>query len=507
MISITQYLYRIWEQRVISVPRANRAWRPVAGLLAIALLSLSGAAQVLQDRTHDQQPPPSNAPRINTKPSKRGPRAIAVLEFLPGGRARLVPVALWIDDHYYDASLYGSNPEPMALQPETVYEATDYGEPTGLFTVTNPTEIKGNWVGDGSWKPQLALDDKLAKQAAKQPIPKSRASSDDDERPILRRPGSTESSSGSGNSGAGSSGAPSASAGKTASSAGSAPPPSDDDDSDRPTLKASPTASAPASQPTVKNDASQGQPSSPQNSGEAGDENDPNRPVLRRGAPAAQPSNAASAASAQPASPALNQSVAKMQAAQGKLMATMNGLGHRSYPAVSDAGTYETRSLLYAMNSAERSQKSQQMIALALDDIRAFISKRNAPALPKNATITDYELRAFDLDYSNSPTLVLTARLAVPTAKALRGGDFDYFATVVARVDINGQPIKIFSSVTDSNHLDAFSRMEIIDAVDADANGRGDLLFRQYSDTGINYSLYRVFPYQMQKIFEGGSGV
>ena len=52
----------------------------------------------------------------------------AVVEFLPGGKARLVPVALWIDDRYYDASLYGANPEPMALEPETVYEATDYGE-------------------------------------------------------------------------------------------------------------------------------------------------------------------------------------------------------------------------------------------------------------------------------------------------------------------------------------------------------------------------------------------
>ena len=66
---------------------------------------------------------------------KRGPRALGVVEFLPGGKARLVPIALWIDGRYYDASLYAANPEPMALEPETVYEATDYGEPTGLFTV------------------------------------------------------------------------------------------------------------------------------------------------------------------------------------------------------------------------------------------------------------------------------------------------------------------------------------------------------------------------------------
>jgi hypothetical protein len=174
---------------------------------------------------------------------------------------------------------------------------------------------------------------------------------------------------------------------------------------------------------------------------------------------------------------------------------------------VSDAGKYETRSLLYAMNAEERTARSGQMRALAVSEIRNFSSKRNTPALPATAAITDYDLRAYDLDFSNSPTLVLTARLAVDSAKALRGGEFDYFVTVVAREDINGTPIKIFSSVSDSNHLDAFARMEIIDAVDADANGRGDLLFRQYSDTSVTYGLYRVFPYQMEKVFEGGSGL
>jgi len=158
------------------------------------------------------------------------------------------------------------------------------------------------------------------------------------------------------------------------------------------------------------------------------------------------------------------------------------------------------------MSDSERSSKSEQMSALALEEIRKFIATRHTPALPKDAAITDYDLRGYDLEFSNSPTLVFTARLPVLGAKAFRCPEFDYFVTFVARVDYNGTPIKIFSSVTDSNHLDAFPRMEIIDAVDADANGRGDLLFRQYSDTGISYSLYRVFPYDLQKVFEGGSG-
>ena len=147
------------------------------------------------------------------------------------------------------------------------------------------------------------------------------------------------------------------------------------------------------------------------------------------------------------------------------------------------------------------------MSKMAMDELRKYAVKHNGPPPAKTATITDYDLRGFDLDYSNSPTLVLSGKLPVASAKAAPAGKFDYFVTVVARVDVNGTPQMIFSVVSDSNHLDAYPRMQIIDAVDADANGRGDLLFRQYSDSGISYALFRVFPYQMQKIFEGGAGM
>jgi hypothetical protein len=145
------------------------------------------------------------------------------------------------------------------------------------------------------------------------------------------------------------------------------------------------------------------------------------------------------------------------------------------------------------------------VLKLALDEIRAFALKHNGPVIPKTAAITDYDVRAFDLDYSSSPTIVMTAKLPVTGTKV--PADFAYFATLVARVDINDQPQKLFLSVTDSRHLDAYPRYELIDALDADANGRGDLLFRQYSDVGITYSLYRVSAYQIEKVFEGGSSL
>jgi hypothetical protein len=495
LIFIIHYLYR------------NSGRRTIGAALTALMLGTTGTAQI-RDRTQHSAPTGDNQTQINAKKSKRGPRALAVVEFLPGGAARLVPIALWIDDRFYDASLYGSNPEPMAIQPETVYEVTDYGEPTGLFTVLTPKEINGSWLADGRWKPQYAFDQKLAEQAAKQPKPKP-VSNPDDDRPTLRRSGSSGSSSGnssgSGNSGtsggASNSTAPSSSPSSTNSnSSANSTPPKSVDDPDRPTLKKPAQDAATAAKPSLGAGSSPSSTTAPAAKTSASDENDPDRPLLRRG-----PQPVASASS-MPAA-AGSKAGANMEDAQSKLVTTMAKLGRRSFPAVSDAGRYETRSLLYAMNAEERTQRSAQMCDLALAEIRTFISKRNTPALAKTAAITDYDLRAFDLDFSNSPTLVLTAKLPVPTAKALRGGEFDYFITVVAREDINGNPIKIFSSVTDSNHLDAFSRMEIIDAVDADANGRGDLLFRQYSDTGINYGLYRVFPYQMQKVFEGGSGI
>ncbi len=491
MISMMQYLYRNSRRRAI-------------GIMAATLLGVSFCGAQIRDRTQHQQQTSTdnNQSQINAKKTKRGPRALAVLEFLPGGGARLVPVALWIDDRFYDASLYGANPEPMALQPETVYEATNYGESTGLFTVTTPEQVKGNWVGAGQWKPHRALDDQIAKQAASKPK-KAQADNPLNDRPTLKRAGSggSSSSSSSGSSGdaSSSSGTAPSSGSASSSTSSTSPPPSGP--SDRPTLKKPSDSSTPP--PDSQPQATAASSPSTSSSSASPDENDPNRPVLRRGR-----AGSSTASASEPYDAAATQPTPATKAGQAQVMPTTTSqLGRRSYPAISDAGQHEMRSLLYPMNSVERTDKTDQMSALALNEVRKFVAKRTTPGLPKTATITDFDLRGYDLEYTNSPTLVFTGKLPVASAKALRGGEFDYFVTVVAREDLNGTPIEIFSSVTDSNHLDAFSRMEIIDAVDADANGRGDLLFRLYSDTGVSYSLYRVYPYEMKKVFEGGSGV
>jgi hypothetical protein len=77
--------------------------------------------------------------------------------------------------------------------------------------------------------------------------------------------------------------------------------------------------------------------------------------------------------------------------------------------------------------------------------------------------------------------------------------------TVVARVDIDGNPRKLFSNVTSSDRLDATPWLEFIDAVDADGDGRGELLFRSVNDTGSEFAIYHVGVDQLAEMFHGGT--
>ena len=199
------------------------------------LLSLTFATA--QMHTRDRQTP-DTVPTVTAKKAKRGPRAIAVVEFLPNGSTRLVPIALWVEGRYYDASEYGANPAPMALEPETVYEAQSFGEPTGTFTVTSPEQVNGNWVADGNWQPELPMDVQARKKAAKDAAERAKnppsavvmTGDADSGKPVLKRaPGSAGDSPSSGQT------APATTtSGNSGASSGSS---STSNDSNRPTLK------------------------------------------------------------------------------------------------------------------------------------------------------------------------------------------------------------------------------------------------------------------------------
>ena len=127
-------------------------------------------------------------------------------------------------------------------------------------------------------------------------------------------------------------------------------------------------------------------------------------------------------------------------------------------------------------------------------------------AKPPQPSFEDVQFHAFDLSNSNEPVLIVTAKARMPARANAAGADLQYIITLVTRDDMYGELHKVFSSITDTQHFDVLSRMELIDAVDADGDGRGELLFRQVSDAGSAFILYRVIGDRLWPLFEGAPG-
>jgi hypothetical protein len=64
----------------------------------------------------------------------------------------------------------------------------------------------------------------------------------------------------------------------------------------------------------------------------------------------------------------------------------------------------------------------------------------------------------------------------------------------------------LFKNVTDGSHLDDTPRMRLVDAVDAMADNRGELLFELRGATQRQFALYRVLRGTAEKVFVSGGG-
>ena len=73
---------------------------------------------------------------------------------------------------------------------------------------------------------------------------------------------------------------------------------------------------------------------------------------------------------------------------------------------------------------------------------------------------------------------------------------------VVARIDTYGDLRKVLVQVTDDQHLDLTPRLELIDAMDADGDGVGELLFRKTTDAAQGYLIARVTSDQLWPLFD-----
>ncbi len=443
------------------------------------------------------------------KSKTKTPRALALVEWPASGAPRLIPITIQIDGRLYDAGIYKASPVPMALEYGNVYEVEQSGASVGFFTVYDAKEIKDSWYGEGQWQSNETMEAQRKASAAAEAAAaetRERAREEADKPPVLRRGGSPNSQP------------------QSAPPTTAPPGPPAQRGPDEPPVLRRPSEPPPSSTQATPAPAPVPSTAAPATSSSAAD--DSGRPVLRRGAP--QGSSQAASLPGSVVVPSGAQATSVPSSAARVASKAAGGTVTRVLPAISDAAGPEPRSYLFEVGPSEEQRLSRLAKNMASAELENYAKAH--PNEPRPGPLQDAQMRSFDLAYTNSPLLVLTARAGAapaeaPASRPVRRGagarrgaaveaspqaspqaasvpaDFSYYVTVVAREDINGDLRRLFVSTTDSNHLDAFSRLELIDAVDADGDGRGELLFRAISDSGSSFVIYRAGPDNLSTLF------
>jgi hypothetical protein len=487
----------------------------------------------------------------NTTPELR---SIAVLEWIgeegKPARSRLVPVAVLDQGELQDGGVYLARPMPMALDGGVEYELEQNGKAIGYYDLKAAGEQQGSWMGFGLWKP-------LAKAVPKPPPQMARIDEDnsgnggpvlhrkhhsgdsssggsgsaappDSDRPTLHRSDTSGSSSSSGTAKGGSTTGSSGSSGSspattssdgptlhrrdtgdssgnsgsngtggnTASSSGSDTSSTSPTDPDRPTLHRHTsdvdTASGNAPDPDRPQLKKKQSSDDEANVQPVRDAIDPNRPLLRRGV--------------------FNQG-------GDPVLPKLIGLPPEMHQmvAVSDAKPIPEHLWGYSWaNPDDEKQMEAAMEAMARKELAPTIPQpAAAPAMPvrtvanrkKKAVpvpppppvqLLDEQFRVFELAYGSGATMVFSAHTDGQ-------GTQEKFITLIAQTDLYGNPLVLLKNVTDAAHLDDTQRMRLVDAVDAMADNRGELLFELRGATERQFALYRVLRGQIQKLFVSGN--
>jgi hypothetical protein len=452
-------------------------------------------------------PPTLPAQVGHTAKPPKGPRALGLLELAPDGRAHLIPITILIDGKYYDASAYKAAPVPMALWSDTVYEAILTGISQGLFTVREPLQRKDEygtteWIAEGTWQTAAALKAKVKKKPSEST---PRGINEDEGPPVLRRGGSEKPKP------------PEPSAAPTTAAH---------------TQPAAPSEATPAPAPTASTSPSQREPSQDDKPPE-----DQDRPTLKRGKPPATSAPETQSPVPMPVAKTSAPTPSTAPASTATSPAASSAVPPASQvqliPAISDAHSPDLIPYAYNMKPEEEEQFRKTMLAMAADEIRARTaqpasaragaSQKAHAALNSGKTVggrllqpifDDVQLRVFDLGNVNEPELILTAKAHMPehspgkgtTTAAQSPNKLEYMITLVARGDINGDFHKGLVNITDTQHLDAIPRLDLIDAVDVNGDGRGELLFRQVSEAGSAFVVYSVIGDRLYPLFQGALG-
>ncbi|MCU1308158.1 MAG: hypothetical protein JWN45_2853 [Acidobacteriaceae bacterium] len=260
-------------------------------------------------------------------------------------------------------------------------------------------------------------------------------------------------------------------------------------------------------------------------------DSDPNHPILKRGKPASRVEEEQQSV-ARPVPERILQrgSSAPIMAARARSEGGILLPKMRTYEvvAVSDASAKEQEAFRFRWTDDEKRELSAKMSVIAQKEVDAFLKSigrapvggaivtpatpartaraakaaQAAPVVPKTQFAEgESQVTGLDLAHNNSPTVVFSGRERLSN----QPGAQQVFVTVVARVDLEGNPRKLFANVTTSDRLDATPWLEFIDAIDADGDGRGELLFRRIRDVGSEFAIYHVGVDELAEMFHGGT--
>jgi hypothetical protein len=502
-----------------------RIW-PCCALLVAVLLS----AGTFSARAHAQEERPQIIPGERKAPRKKdaGPRAVAVLQMGADGKASLVPIAILINGKFWDATAYKADPVPMALDSGTVYEAEQTGSSLGLFTVSsalhrNPDNadhvfnVQPPWLGTGIWRPAGMEEPTKAMHAESAPVgidttdqpPRLTHDTSKKDTPASTAPKADSTPSASSAPRSGSSGG--------SSDSGDGPPrltkpPSDSPPASTPAggSQSTPGSPAPTQGDPKSKDAKADQASVPASDSGAGEAN---RPRLRREKPAES--------FADEDVPGYSKLGSTPVASGAKVDSTSAKSDVKLIPAISDAGGPPPHSFKFEWLKGDEDDRRKQIVDLAKEQVKAYIAARaKAKIVPKPAhsvaarrpaapepVLENIQMIAYDLWNSNQAIIVFSAQAHLPpppagTAHSEVDSEVEYSILLVAYPDIYNNLRKIYSGITDKFHLDVTPRLDLVDAVDADGDGRGELLFRETTDAGNGWMIYRVTADKLWKMFD-----
>ena len=501
-------------------------WRICCTAMAIASLLLLCIG--MPAAAQEERPQIPVGERKAPRKKDAGPRAFGVLQLAADGKATLIPIAILIDGKFWDATAYKADPVPMSLDTGVVYEGERSGNSLGLFTVAGALHIntpngQPPWLGTGSWRP--VGTEPASKPAKTEGAPVGIDPGDEPPPRLTRDANATKPSV---------NGAPPASKtpASTTPQASESGEPSNGDGPPRLKKGEAPASAPPPSGPTSSQGQGSAAPPAPSASGkkDADEKADTrpsvptsdsgaregNRPVLRRGKPAQSfadedvPGYSKPGAAA-PSGKDGNVVVASAARSDVQLI-----------PAISDAAVSIPRSFTFEWLKGEEGDRRKQMMDLAKEQVQSYVIARakaqisakpvrptaaQKSAKPPDPIFENVQMIAYDLWNSNQPVILLSAEAHMPPPAAGAPhsdveAEMKYFVLLVAYPDIYNNLHKLQYSVTDKYHFDVLPRLELIDAVDADGDGRGELLFRKTTDTGTGWVLYRATADKLWKAFD-----